>query len=217
MNASRLVAFFALGTLAAAAMPARAQQDQGAPSVAEAARQAREQKAQEAEHAKMVWTNENIPTTPRSISVIGQVESATPSSGDAPAAPKKAADAGAGPEAGPEPKPAASDADKDKEKERADAELTEARERVESLKTDYDLMERAYVLDQQTYYGKPGFASDKGGKEHLDAEERDLTAKREEVKQAEQKVKELEQKANEQKEKPAEEKPAAPAAPPSSQ
>ena len=218
MNASRLVALFALGVLAATTVPARAQQDQGAPSVAEAARRAREQKAAAA-HPAQVWTNDNIPTTPRSISVIGQAESATPS-GEAPAVPeKKPAEASAAPAAGPEAKPAESDAGKDKEMESAgaEAELAQARARLESLKTDYDLMERTYVLDQQTYYGKPGFASDKEGKDHLDAEERDLAAKREEVKQAEQKVQELERMVNEQKAKPAEEKPVAPVTPPPSQ
>jgi hypothetical protein len=214
MNASRLVALFALGVLAATTVPARAQQDPGAPAVAQSARRAREQKAAAA-HPAQVWTNDNIPTTPRSINVIGQAESATPS-GEA--VPEKPADAGAAPAAGPEAKPADSDADKDKEMERggAEAELTEARARLESLKTDYDLLERTYVLDQQTYYGKPGFASDKEGKDHLDAEERDLAAKRDEVKQAEQKVQELERRVNE-KAKPAEEKPAAPVTPPPSQ
>jgi hypothetical protein len=205
MNASRLVAFLALGTLAAAAMPTRAQQDQGAPSVAEAARRARDKKAQASAHAKQVWDNESIPTTPHTISVIGQgTESATPS-GEAQAAPDKPADAGAAPAAAPEAKPAASDADKAQERAAAEAALARAREQLEGIKKDYDLMERAYVLDQQTYYGKPGYASDKEGKDHLDAEERDLAAKREEVKQAEQKVQQLEQQV-----KPAGEKPAVP-------
>ena len=170
-------------------------QAQEKPSVAEAARRAREQK-QSQPKSKQVWTNDNIPTTPGTISVVGKASQPAPT----PEATAESSESNQKTEAGPEGKPAnaapAAEADKKAEEQAAaEAELAKAKERLASLRTDLDLLQREYNLEQQTYYSRPDFASDKDGKAKLDALAQQVEAKQQEVQQAEQQVSELEQKS----------------------
>jgi hypothetical protein len=192
MKAIRLGWIFLMPMVVAPAPPAAAAQQQGTPSVAEAARRAKEQKKNQA-NPRQVWTNDNIPKTPGAISVVGQAE--------------------------PEPPPASAENPKPTEKPATpnDAsslvkQLADAKERLGSLQTEFDLLQRTYALDQQAYYGKPGYVDDKGGKTKLDALSKQVEAKRAEVQAAEQEVAQIQAKvtALEPKGKPAEAKPTPP-------
>jgi hypothetical protein len=193
MKAIRLGWILLMPMVVAPAPPAAATQQQGTPSVAEAARRAKEQKKNQPK-PKQVWTNDNIPKNPGAISVVGQAEQ-------------------------PEPPPASGDNPKPAEKQAApnDAsgllkQLADAKERLGSLQTEFDLLQRTYTLDQQAYYGKPGYADDKEGKTKLDALSKQVEAKRAEVQAAEQEVAQIQAKvtALEPKGKPAEAKPTPP-------
>jgi uncharacterized coiled-coil protein SlyX len=194
MKAIRLGWIFLMPFLAAPAPPAAATQQEGTPSVAEAARRAKEQKKSQPK-PKQVWTNDNIPKNPGAISVVGQAEQPE----QQPPAPDE------------NPKPA------EKAAAPSDAsgllkQLADAKARLASLQTELDLLQRTSALDQQSYYGKPGYADDKEGKAKLDALSKQVEAKRTEVQAAEQEVAQIQAKvtALEPKGKPAEAKPTPP-------
>jgi hypothetical protein len=155
-------------------------------SLAAAARRAREQK-KEAPKTTKVWDNENIPSKPDGISVIGESGS---SSGNAEQSATPAATTTKAPSAA---KDSAAEASK---KAAISAELAEAKEHLASLTTDLDILTRKYGLDQQMYYGKIDYASDKDGAAKLKAEEDDMAAKKEEIEAAQKKIDELTAKLN---------------------
>jgi hypothetical protein len=157
--------------------------------VAEAARRAREQKKDETK-APHVWNNDDIPKT-NGVSVVGE----TPAAGaDAPAG-----DAvnGANPAAAPAVAPngdaaAAPSHGATSEKTGAiAAELTAANEYLKSLKTDLDIAQRKYALDQQTYLSNPDHANDNAGATALKDEEDQIAAKQQEIANAQKKVDEI--------------------------
>jgi hypothetical protein len=169
MKATRLGWIFLMPMVVAPAPPAAAAQQEGTPSVAEASRRAKEQKKNQPK-PKQVWTNDNIPKNPGAISVVGQAEQ-------------------------PEPPPAPGDNPKPAEKPATpnDAsgllkQLADAKARLGNLQTELDILQRTYALDQQKYYGKPGYVDDKEGKAKLDALSKQVEAKRAEEQAAEQEV-----------------------------
>ncbi len=155
-------------------------------SLAAAARRAREQKKETPKPAK-VWDNENIPSKPDGISVIGESSSG---SGNADQSATPAATASNAPNAA---KDSAAEA---REKAELTAELAEAKEHLASLTTDLDILTRKYGLDQQMFYTKPDYASDRDGAAKLKAEEDDMAAKKEEIEAAQKKIDELTAKLN---------------------
>jgi hypothetical protein len=192
-----LASGFQLGTLSANAVPPQpAQRSSAQPqnqdqkdrdAVAEAARRAREQKKQQPKATK-VWDNDNLPTTPGLISIVG--ESGTlrqTAAGPNAEKPQTASNPEASPEAGSE-----NAATKD---ENSNAGLTraleQAKEHLQSASTDLDILSRKYVLDQQAYYGKPDYASDTEGAVALKAEESQIAAKKQEVADAQKQVDDL--------------------------
>jgi hypothetical protein len=131
-------------------------------SLAAAARRAQEQKKEQPRAAK-VWDNSNLPTA-APVSVVGQPPAAAGSSTtDTTISSTSAA------EAKPAPTPA--------EMARLNSDLDVAKQRLADLKADLDVAQRKFVLDQQTYYGKPDFAADKPGAAALAAEKTDVEAK----------------------------------------
>ena|SRR5579863_5835104 len=139
-------------------------------SVAAAARRAQEQKKSQAKSAK-VWDNDTLPAT-GTVNVVGQ----EPSTDSTATANTVAANPPA-----VQAKPAPSAADK----AAMDADLSGAKEKLADLKADLDVMQRKYTLDQQTYYGKTGYASDKAGADALASAKSDIDAKAEAVAAAE--------------------------------
>jgi hypothetical protein len=62
-----------------------------------------------------------------------------------------------------------------------DPEIAKAKEQVAEAAKRLDLLQRELALDQDSYYSKPDFASDKDGKAKLDAEQQQINDQRAEV------------------------------------
>jgi hypothetical protein len=154
---------------------AREQQD----PLAAAARRAQEEKKQQPKAAK-VWTNDNIPSTPGNISVVGETGSAQ---GDATETKVDQNGTGTTENRGSE--------SGDDRKAALQKELDTAKEQLQGIKTDLDILSRKHVLDQQMYYGKPDFASDTEGAARLKNEETEIASKKQDVDAAQKKVDDL--------------------------
>jgi len=166
----------------------RQQATQQEDPVAAAARRAREQKQQQTKAPK-VWDNDTIPKRPGAVSVIGP---AAPE--NEPAAPVPAGNA--------ENKPGDSDIGKKaastaaEQKSAIETDLSAAKEQLQTLQNDLDILQRKYTLDQQMHYGKPDYASDKAGAASLQDEQDQIDAKQQEMIAAQQKIAELQAKLN---------------------
>jgi hypothetical protein len=156
---------------------ATAQQQQD--PLAAAARHAREEKKQQPKAAK-VWTNDNIPSTPSNISVVGKTGSE-----ESDATETKADQGGTGPA---EVNGSQSSEDR---KAALETELDAAKEQLKSVMTDFDILSRKHVLDQQMYYSKPDFASDTAGSAKLKDEETEIASKKQDADAAQKKVDDL--------------------------
>jgi hypothetical protein len=187
---------------AGAARAQQSQQQQPAPTdqqqpntLAYAARRTRDQKKEQAKPAR-TWDNDNIPSNPNEVSVVGQAAAdtsgPTAASTDNAAVPAPAANAGA---AAPPAEGAANQAAKPADnKAEIESQLSAAKELLKSLQKDLDVLQRQYTLDQQSFYGKTNFAADKDGAAKLKAEGDQVDAKRQEVGAAQAKVDELQAK-----------------------
>jgi type I restriction-modification system DNA methylase subunit len=142
-------------------------------SVAAAARRARDAKKEQATPAK-VWDNESLASASGAISVVGQ-----PANSDSNSAPADATNSTAG--SPPAPQSTGS----------IEADLNAAKTNLQSLKVDLDLLQRKYSLDQQTYYGKPAYSSDKAGAAALAGEKNQIASKQQEIADAEKKIADL--------------------------
>lgn len=161
-------------------------------TLAEAARRAREQKKELGKPAH-TWDNENLPKTPNAVSVVGQATADEAANGAPPASTNAAANppasdaaaSGAASAQAPagEAKPAES-----KDKTEAESQLAAAKDLLQSLKNDLDILQRQYSLDQQSFYGKPNYVADREGAAALKAEGAKVDAKRQDVAAAQAKV-----------------------------
>jgi hypothetical protein len=167
----------------AAARPRPGQQDD---PVADAARRAQAEKKSQSAPQK-VWTNDNIPTTPGAVSIIG-----TP---DAPTTPGNIASSIPAPAAADNSSQPANNtskaADTDSKRAGIQTDLDAAKEQLKIVATDLDILTRKYALDSQTYHSKPDFASDTAGAAQLQDEQVEIDAKKQEVDDAQKKVDDL--------------------------
>lgn len=154
-----------------ATVSARAQQQQD-DSLAAAARRSQEQKKDQAKPAAKVWDNDNMPSKPGAVNVVGQTSESTDSS--ATSAANAAVNAGAA--LSPE------------EKAALESDVSSAKSQLAELKADLDVVQRKYALDQQTYYGKTNYAADRAGAAALAGEKSDVDAKQADVAAAEKKL-----------------------------
>jgi hypothetical protein len=167
---------------------AQQQSTQQEDPVAAAARRAREQKQQQAKPLK-VWDNDNIPKRPGALNVIGQaVPENEPATADSSASTEnKPADSGTG------KKVVLTAAE---QKSVIETDLAAAKEQLQTLQNDLDILQRKYTLDQQMYYSKPDYASDKAGAASLQDEQDQIDAKQQEMIAAQQKIADLQAKLN---------------------
>jgi len=172
-----LVSPIAMVSAAPAQSQDSTQSGQQQDALAAAARRAREQKKDEPKAAK-VWDNDNIPSTPGTVSVVGDSgdNSASEASGQSDQGQQQAADSNA-------PAPVS-----DKDKAANAAELAADQEQLKSLKTDVDIAQRKLVLDQQMYYGKPDYSSDKAGAAALKDEQDQIDAKQQQIDDLQKKI-----------------------------
>ncbi len=161
-----------------------AQQQQQQDPLAEAARRARDQKKDQPKAAK-VWDDDSIPTVTGTISVVGQAAPAnaanapTTDQGNA-GTPGQANGAGA---------PAGSNA-------AANPELEMAKEQLQSLQKDLDILQRKFTLDQQMFLSKPEHDADREAAASLKGEQDMIATKQQEVADAQKKVDDLQAKQN---------------------
>jgi hypothetical protein len=137
--------------LMAAAVPVAylaAQDNQNAPSVAEAARRARQQKEAASSKPTAVLTNDNLPAAPAATSNTNGAGNATESSGTT--APQD---------------PAGAREDEDAKNAELDALKKEIAEKQQSL----DVLEREVALERDNFYRKQDYQRDAAGKEKLDS------------------------------------------------
>jgi hypothetical protein len=160
----------------AAAQQAQPSQPQ---SLADAARRSREQKKDSAKPARF-WDNDSIPTTPGSVSVVGDANASSASA----ATDDKAADSSTKGAAAAAP----GSADAAKNSSAAEAGLNAAKEHLKQLTADLDLLTRQNDLDKRTYYGKPDYSKDTDGADNLKREQNQIDAKKQEVADAQKKV-----------------------------
>jgi hypothetical protein len=178
-----VVVLLALSGIASAQQQPTQQDD----PVAVAARHAREQKKQQPK-AK-VWDNDNIPKNPGSLSVVGQ-----PASDAGGARADSSANAPASETAGSAAKDSA--APNAEKRAAIESNLAAAKEGLQNLQNDLDILQRKFALDQQTYYSKPGYSSDKSGASALNNEQEQIDAKQLEMGEAQRKIADLQAQLN---------------------
>jgi len=170
-----------LGSLAAQQQEPSQQQQED--SLAEAARRAREQKKDQAKPAK-VWDNDNVSKAGGAVNVVGQsTEAGSEAANQQPGAENPSGAEAANPENKPPQDSAATQ-----------AELSSAKERLQSLKADLDVLQRKYALDSQTYLSNPNDPASKSGAEALKDQQFQIAEKQQEVEDQQKKVDELNQK-----------------------
>jgi hypothetical protein len=162
---------------------AAAQQSSSQESLASASRRAREQKKDQQKPAR-VWDNDNIPKKADEITVLNgpQIDAAQTDSASVPGDSKQAASAG-------------KDSSGDK-KAKLESDLAAAKEDLQTLQNDLDILKRKFALDQQTYYGKPNYSTDKDGAAALSNEQSQIDAKQLDMGAAQQKIADLQAQLN---------------------
>jgi hypothetical protein len=153
--------------------------------VAAAARRTRDQKKDQPKTSK-VYDNDSLPTTPGGINIVGQAAPADGAAGNAPAT-----DQGAAPAQGQANAAAAANS---AENAAVSGELTSAKEKLQSLQKDLDILQRTFTLDQQMYLSKPDHDGDKIGGAKLKNEQSQMADKQQEIADAQKKIDELQSK-----------------------
>jgi hypothetical protein len=161
--------------------PSPPQQDAQASSasttLAEAAKRARDAKKDQAKPAH-VWDNDTVPKASGQISVVGEAPATADADNSAPGAPADNSVAGA---------PA-----KTEGSGALKSQISDAKEKLATIKTDLDLLERTNTLDSQMYYGKPDYQTDTDGAAKLKAEQDSIAAKQQEMDDQQKKIDDLE-------------------------
>ncbi|HEX4004413.1 MAG TPA: hypothetical protein VHX36_17295 [Candidatus Acidoferrales bacterium] len=144
-------------------------------SLAAAARRAREEKKDQPKPAK-VWDNDNIPSDPGAVSVVGDSAQGAAAPSDQAASDQQPPDQQPSADSTTQAPPAG-----DKDKAAKAAALDADKKQLGSLKTDLDILQRKFALDQQMYYGKPDYSSDKAGAAALKGEQDQIDAKKQQI------------------------------------
>ncbi len=163
-------------TLLPAAAPAQSQDSE---SVAEAARKARAQKKNPEKPAKVI-TDETLDVKK------GDVQSAVAEQPRMPGSPETPAQPAAGTANTP-----AQDSKNASEEDKARAALKERvalKEKIKAAQSDFDLLQREYQLDQDSFYSSPDYAKNTAGKDKLDALKQQISDKQQEVEQLKAKL-----------------------------
>jgi hypothetical protein len=153
-------------------------------SLAEAAKRAREAKKDDQKPAR-VWDNDTVPKAGAQISVVGEA----PAGADAGSSAASAAADGSANAAAPAKSSAKSGG---QDQSALKSQIANAKEKLSTIKTDLDLLQRTNTLDSQMYYGKPDYSSDKEGAAKLKDEQDQIAAKQQEMDDQQTKIDELE-------------------------
>lgn len=153
-------------------------------SLTEAAKRAREAKKDDQKTTR-VWDNDTVPKAGAQISVVGEAPAVTDTDNSAAGTAADSPPNGAA----PAKSPAKSGGEN---KGALKSQLADAKEKLSTIKTDLDLLERTYTLDSQMYYGKPDYSSDTEGAAKLKAEQEQIAAKQQEMDDEQKKIDDLE-------------------------
>lgn len=180
-KAAILLGVFAVVSLS---LPAGAQQS--GQSVAQKAQKLKEQE-KTAPKAKVVWTNDNLPTS-SDLSIVGKVppqeNSTNVSAGQTGAVAAPSANVN-------------DVAELTAKRAKLESQLGDAKDKLKSAQTDLNIAQRGYKLDSDQYYSAPDYASNQQGKAKLDADQNQITAKQTEVDDAQKKVTDLQKQIDE--------------------
>jgi hypothetical protein len=198
MRIAQLVVGRALGILlllpagltlaqSAPAPPPATQAESSPDALAAAAKRTRDDKKDQAKQAR-VWDNDNIPKAGHEISIIGQKEATANDGTTDAAAGAAAANADPAVAAGANGSPESTA----KNGEHLHAQIDAAKERIASLRTDLELMQRTLVLDSQMYYGKTDYSSDTEGARKLQDEQARIAEKQQAIDDVEKQIADLE-------------------------
>lgn len=151
-------------------------------SLVAAARRAREEKTQQPKTTR-VWDNDNIPKKPDEITILNNSGAQTPGASDssAPAATAKETES---------PK------DSSGKKAAIETDLASAKENLQTLQNDLDILKRKLALDQQSFFGKPNYTTDKDGAASLSDEQDQIDKKQLDMGAAQQKIADLQSQLN---------------------
>jgi hypothetical protein len=159
--------------LGAAARP-QDSQDQQTQSVADAARHARDQKKAAAKSTKVI-TDEDIDKKNLKPGAEGLNVGAPPKLDTQPPSPAAVAAAEAADQA------ADSAAKEPAKKAGEDPEIGGLKGQIAQAAKELDLLQRELALDQDEYFSKPDYVSDKAGKAKLDAQQRQINDKKQDL------------------------------------
>jgi len=149
--------------LTAAAVPVAylaAQDNQNAPSVAEAARRARQQKEAASSKPTAVLTNDNLPAAPAATSNTNGAGQATASPGTT--APEDPAGATEGEDA-------------------KNAEMDGLKKEIVEKQQSLDILEREVALERDNFYRKQDYQRNAAGKEKLDSMQAEVQTRQDEL------------------------------------
>jgi hypothetical protein len=184
--ASALVLSSATLIFAPVAGARQSSQGQQQPPLGTVAKQVRAEK-KPAPAGQKVWTNDNLPTNPFAISVVGQPLPEEKSTAD---------------EAKADDKPKAAPKEAPKTLTGMEAELKKAQDALALHEKEFDLSKRDAALQQQAFYADPRANQDDAGQaqlaeaqKHLDAVQQDLEKERTRVAELQAKVDELKKSA----------------------
>jgi hypothetical protein len=175
----------AASTFVGSAAAQSGQGEQTPPSLGELARRLRSEKPP-ARKAQRVWTNDNLPTNPFGVSVVG------------PPPPPPQQDATAPPASSPATPPA-----KPKTVAELEPALAAAQQKLDTLEKELDLAKRDFLLQQQGYYTNPMASQNPQTQAALAQAQQQIDAKQEEVDKAKAQITELQSALDEAKKNPA--------------
>jgi chromosome segregation ATPase len=182
MKARKTALLLGLFAFVAGPLPALAQQS--GQSLAQKASKVTEQE-KAAPKAKIVWTNENLPTS-GDVSIVGKVP------------PQANATNTSAAQAGAVAAPSANDAaELTAKRAKLESQLADAKNKLKSAQTDLNIAQREYKLDSDQYYSAPDYASNQKGKAKLDADQNQITTKQSAVDAAQKKVTDLQKQIDE--------------------
>ena len=151
-------------------------------AVADAARASREAKKDQAKTPR-VWDNDNIPSVPGNVNVVG------PSSSDNTGSADSAQNNSSG---GQETVTVVVVEDKAVLQNK----LASAKEKLQSMLTDLDILQRTLALDQNTYYSKPDFQNDTSLAAKLKDEQAEISTKQKEIEEQQKRIADLQAQVN---------------------
>jgi hypothetical protein len=180
---SGVVLALAMMIFAPVAGAQQSSQAQQTPPLGTVAKQARAEK-QPVAPGKKVWTNDNLPTNPFAISIVGP-----PLPEEKPAADETKADDKSKTPAKEKPKTLAE----------MEVELKKAQEALALHEKEFDLSKRDAALQQQAFYADPHANQDEAGQAQLAEAQKHLDATQQNLEKERTRVAELQAKVDEQK------------------